>query len=68
MIAAKRRVTSCQRWTVTENEQGIPAVAWHFGQNVLDVGVQLHLLDLLDTAIRQTRCHRPETVNGEVRA
>ncbi|WP_405691205.1 IS1634 family transposase [Streptomyces sp. NBC_00057] len=36
VIAAKRRVTSCLRFTVTENEHGIPALAWYFDTGVLD--------------------------------
>lgn len=36
VITAKRRVTSCLRWSVTENEQDIPALSWHFDQDVLD--------------------------------
>lgn len=34
-IVAKRRVTSCLRWTVTDNEDGTPALAWHFDTGVL---------------------------------
>ncbi|WP_151476878.1 hypothetical protein [Streptomyces albicerus] len=35
VIAAKRRVTSCLRWTVTDNEDGTPVLAWHFDTGVL---------------------------------
>lgn len=36
VIAAKRRVTSCLHWTVTENEHGVSVLAWHFDQAVVD--------------------------------
>lgn len=36
VIAARRRVTSCLRWTVTGNEDGTPVLAWHFDAGVLD--------------------------------
>lgn len=29
VIASKRRVTACLRWSVTTDEHGIPALAWH---------------------------------------
>lgn len=35
VITAKRRVTSCLRWTITENEHGIPGLTWHFDQDIL---------------------------------
>ncbi|MBO4254923.1 IS1634 family transposase [Streptomyces griseorubiginosus] len=36
VIAAKRRVTSCLRWTVTDSGSGTPVLAWHFDTGVLD--------------------------------
>jgi transposase len=36
VIAAKRRVTACLRWSVTTDEHDTPALAWHFDQDVLD--------------------------------
>jgi transposase len=35
VIAAKRRVTSCLRWSVTDNDDGTPLLAWHFDTGVL---------------------------------
>lgn len=35
VIAAKRRVTSCLRWTITEDTSGMPRLSWHFDQDVL---------------------------------
>ncbi|WP_413797811.1 IS1634 family transposase [Streptomyces iranensis] len=36
VIAAKRRVTACLRWTITTDEHGTPTLAWHFDQDVLN--------------------------------
>lgn len=36
VIAAKRRVVSCLRFHVTENTPGVPALTWHFDQEVLE--------------------------------
>ncbi|MDQ0946393.1 hypothetical protein QFZ24_000316 [Streptomyces phaeochromogenes] len=36
VIAAKRRVVSCLRFHVTENNPGVPALTWHFDQEVLE--------------------------------
>ncbi|MFF0156946.1 IS1634 family transposase [Streptomyces sp. NPDC005263] len=36
VFAAMRRVTSCLRWTVTDNGDGTPALTWHFDQDVLN--------------------------------
>ncbi|MFD7916344.1 hypothetical protein ACFV30_37510 [Streptomyces sp. NPDC059752] len=36
MIAAKRRVVSCLRWHVEQDESGVPSLVWHFDQEVLD--------------------------------
>ncbi|MFI2207498.1 IS1634 family transposase [Streptomyces sp. NPDC020192] len=36
VIAAKRRVASCLRWDITEDEAGTPSLCWHFDQGVLD--------------------------------
>jgi transposase len=41
VIAAKRRVTSCLRWTVTDNEHGTPALAWHFDRDVLEAAAAI---------------------------
>ncbi|WP_246144926.1 IS1634 family transposase [Actinacidiphila oryziradicis] len=41
VIAAKRRVVSCLRWEITENEAGVPSLAWHFDQEVLDAEAQV---------------------------
>jgi hypothetical protein len=35
VIAAKRHVTSCLRWTITGGEGEPPALQWHFDQDVL---------------------------------
>ncbi|CAM5469736.1 hypothetical protein SAVIM40S_07182 [Streptomyces avidinii] len=35
VVTAKRRVASCLRWQITEDEHGIPGLAWHFDQGVL---------------------------------
>ncbi|WP_277041161.1 IS1634 family transposase [Actinacidiphila oryziradicis] len=36
VIAAKRRVASCLRWHVEQDESGVPSLNWHFDQEVLD--------------------------------
>ncbi|AVZ72183.1 hypothetical protein SLUN_08175 [Streptomyces lunaelactis] len=36
VIAAKRRVASCLRFHVTEDEHGVPALDWHFDEDVLN--------------------------------
>jgi hypothetical protein len=36
VIAAKRRVVSCLRWNVGQDESGVPSLVWHFDQEVLD--------------------------------
>jgi transposase len=36
VIAAKRHVTSCLRWTITGGEGEPPALQWHFDLDVLD--------------------------------
>ncbi|MEE4593629.1 hypothetical protein V2J94_17320 [Streptomyces sp. DSM 41524] len=36
VIAAKRRVTACLRWSITTDEHGAPSLAWHFDQDVLN--------------------------------
>lgn len=36
VITAKRRVTSCLRSTITEDDRGIPSLTWHFDQEVLE--------------------------------
>ncbi|SES50144.1 protein of unknown function, partial [Streptomyces sp. yr375] len=36
VIAVKRRVASCLRWHVEQDESGVPALNWHFDQEVLD--------------------------------
>ncbi|MFF4761611.1 hypothetical protein [Streptomyces sp. NPDC001292] len=36
VVAAKRRVTACLRWSITTDEHGTPALAWHFDQDALD--------------------------------
>ncbi|MET7666453.1 IS1634 family transposase [Streptomyces sp. NPDC005373] len=36
VIIAKRRVTSCARWQIAEDEAKIPSLAWHFDQESLD--------------------------------
>ncbi|MFJ8948428.1 hypothetical protein ACIRG4_35345 [Streptomyces sp. NPDC102395] len=33
VIAAKRRVTACLCWSITTDEHGTPALAWHFDQD-----------------------------------
>ncbi|MEU2113859.1 hypothetical protein [Streptomyces sp. NPDC019507] len=35
MIAARRRVVSCLRWHITEDEAGGPRLHWHFNQETL---------------------------------
>ncbi|MFF3159354.1 hypothetical protein [Streptomyces sp. NPDC057910] len=36
VIAAKRRVSACLRFSITTDEDGTPALAWHFDQGALD--------------------------------
>jgi transposase len=36
VIAARRRVVSCLRWHVTQDETGLPHLDWHFDQETLD--------------------------------
>lgn len=36
VITAKRRVTSCLRFAVTGDENGVPALTWHFDAGVLE--------------------------------
>ena len=36
VIAAKRRVSACLRWHVSEDDAGLPSLEWHFDQDVLD--------------------------------
>ncbi|WP_307791419.1 IS1634 family transposase [Streptomyces actuosus] len=36
VIAARRRVVSCLRWHIAEDETGVPSLQWHFDQEVLD--------------------------------
>ncbi|GAA2284410.1 MULTISPECIES: IS1634 family transposase [Kitasatospora] len=36
VIAAKRRVVSCLRWHVEQDEDGVPTLTWCFDQEVLD--------------------------------
>lgn len=36
VIAAKRRVVSCLRWHVSQDEAGVPSLLWYFDQEVLD--------------------------------
>ncbi|WP_330433966.1 IS1634 family transposase [Streptomyces sp. NBC_00825] len=35
VITSKRRVTSCLRYHVTEDDSGVPALEWHFDDGVL---------------------------------
>ncbi|MFE5595153.1 IS1634 family transposase [Streptomyces sp. NPDC056549] len=35
VVTAKRRVTSCLRWHISEDEHGTPGLIWHFDQDVL---------------------------------
>ena len=35
VITAKRRVASCLRFTVTEDDAGTPSLTWHFDQEIL---------------------------------
>ncbi|WP_331768001.1 IS1634 family transposase [Embleya sp. NBC_00896] len=41
VIAAKRRVASCLRWHVEQDESGSPSLSWHFDQEVLDAEAQV---------------------------